>query len=142
MPPSQLGLLFPSFFMKFQALVKKMLGGFCCGVEVEGELIQRIIDIEIDTKSVAHDCPEDLSPLLEVLLLGDHRDALGGEDGVDAYLLQEVLGASAEDLAQLIDAQVVQLLELLPHLAQVLAQLLRCEELQEHGHVDVLAAPL
>ena len=87
MPPSQLALPFPSFFMEFQALVKKMLGGFWCGVEVEGELIQRIIDIEIDTKSVAHDCPEDLSPLLEVLLLGDHRDALGGEDGVDAHLL-------------------------------------------------------
>jgi hypothetical protein len=37
-----------------------------------------------------------------VLLLGDDGDAFGGEDGVDADLLEEVLGAPPEDLAQLL----------------------------------------
>lgn len=85
-------------------MVKQMLGGIWCYFKVEGDLNQGIIDIEIDTKSVAHDGPEDLSPLLEVLLLGDHRDALGCQNRVDAHLLQEVLRASPEDLAQLVHA--------------------------------------
>lgn len=73
--------------MQSETLIKKKLGGIWCYYKVEGELNQGIIDIEIDTKSVAHDGPEDLSPLLEVLLFGHHRDALGGQNRVDAHLL-------------------------------------------------------
>ena len=89
------------------ASIKKILGRNGPFYLVDDELIGGIIDIEIDTKSDAHDSPEDLSPLLEVLLLRDHRDALGGQYGVDAHLSQEVLRASPEDLAQLVHAQIV-----------------------------------
>lgn len=77
-----------------------------------------------------------------MLFLGDDRDALGGENGVDAHFLEVVLGAPAEDLAELLHREIVQLLHFLFHLAEVLAELFLGEELREHGDVHVFATPL
>lgn len=77
-----------------------------------------------------------------MLFLGDHRDALGCEDGVYAHHFQEIARALAHYLAQLLHAKEPQNVYLLLHLAQVLPEVLRSKEFEEHAHVDVLSSPL
>lgn len=77
-----------------------------------------------------------------MLLLGGGGDPLGGEDSTDAYFLEVILGAPPKDAAKLVNRQKVQPLDLLFHFRQVIQELPRREEPQQHGRVDVLPAPL
>ena len=60
---------------------------------------------------------------------------------MDANILEEVLSTPSEDLAQLRQAQEVQLLDLVLHFADVLAEIFGVEEFKEHRGIDVFSPP-
>lgn len=68
-------------------------------------------------------------------------DAFGGEEGGGTDHLEEVAGAAAENLADFCERDLLHLGDPAAHLAQIRLQVVGLEEAEEHGEVDVLAAP-
>ena len=75
-----------------------------------------------------------------MFLLTHNGNPLGSENSAGTDILQKVFGAPPENLAEFVQAEHPAALQPLQHLRQVAAELLRAEELEEHGRVYILPA--
>ena len=92
--------------------------------------------------SLLHDSSNHLPSLLQMLFLRHQRDTLRSEDSDYTTLSKEVLYATSKNLAELGNVEAGQSVDLLLELVQVVGQLFGCEQLEQHGSVDVLASSL